>query len=496
MTDTRLRVSPKPVTLLSRIRDRRYCLINQGGALLVTRLWPSIPAERITLVSRFFNVAVNFMLNGVMLWLVIWLLIPRMLGTSAAGMGTLAQAIPATIVALFVFTLGALVGIAQLSINAYGQRAALMLVEDHAVAVTVIRPLILAVFSLVLAGQIPDIGIPSEAVTAGFATLAILTVGIIVQSVALLGGTLLRYTAPITFSDLVVEDVPGHLSVGAVSLVRWKVPMFEEMAKLAIRRGDSAAVTASLQGLRRIAEAYTTAYGSGEAPEVRGMPFPEADPPLTMYGWLGHDLQESLTRIGEDALRQGAPTADSDHTVDSIEDATGGFIRAGLLPEAKRLIEGLILLGCTSHQVGSGYVNQIVRPAPSLVRVMKLSQAYGARYLAAYALTGWALVISYADEHFGGPDQPLGRHPNWWPGLRTMGDAPPFDAAGAILDGAEWQQKWANQMNWSVAFVAFMLAVAKESHPLAISGAPPPPMPTPNEVSALQGADEAQDSPT
>lgn len=456
------------------------------GALVVPRIWRSIPAERITLVARFFNVAVNFALNAAVIWLVIWLAVPGLLGTSAAGMGTLAQAIPATIVALFVFTLGALVGIAQLSINAYGQRAALMLVEDYAVAVTVIRPLILAVASLVLAGQIPDTGFPSEAVTAGFATLALLTVGVIVQSVALLGGTLLRYTAPLAFSNLVVDDVEDHLAIGFVQLVRWKVPMFDEMAKLAIRRGDSAAVAAALQGMRNMAHAYAEA--SSVSPRSRGMPFEADDPPFAMYGWLGEDLRESLFRIGEDTLRQGAASEDSDHTVESIEEAARVFILHGLLPEAKRLIEGLIGLGCTTHQVGAGYINQMVRPAPCLIRLMNLCTQCGAAHLAAYSLAGWALVVSYADEHFGGPDQPLGRHPNWHPGIRNMGTTPPWDEAGALLDTAAWREKWSNQMNWGAGFVAFMLAMAKQIHPIVKAGGQPPPMPTPDELAAMEAA--------
>jgi hypothetical protein len=114
--------------------------------------------------------------------------------------------------------------------------------------------------------------------------------------VGLLGATLLRYTAPLSFSDLVVEDVESHLEIGAVSLVRWKVPMFEEMAKLAIRRGDSAAVSAALQGMGGITSAYVRA--SSVNPAARGMPFPNDDPPYTFFAWLGDDLRETLARIG------------------------------------------------------------------------------------------------------------------------------------------------------------------------------------------------------
>ncbi len=403
-------------------------------------------------------------------------------------MQSLAQAIPATIVALFVFTLGALVGIAQLSINAYGHRAALMLIEDHAVAVSVIRPLVLAVVALLLAGQIPDSGDPPEAVTAGFATLALLTVFVIVQSVGLLGATLLRYTAPLTFSDLVVEEVQPHLEVGAVTLVRWKVPMFEEMAKLAIRRGDSAAVGAALQGLGGIVRAYVEA--SAVCPEARGMPFENDDPPLILYGWLGEDLREALARLGEDTLRQGAPSEDSDHTVDRMEEAARRFLLAGLLPEAKRMVTGLIALSCTTHQVGSGYINQMVRPAAGLARLVPLCARCNAPHVAAYSLAGWALAVSYVDEHFSGPDEPLGRHPNWGPGLWTFGVDPPWAGAAEIIQSVDWQRKWANQMHDGYEFVLLLLALAHQSHQVVHSGGELPTLPTLNELSELEANGE------
>jgi hypothetical protein len=466
--------------LIRFVRTLRSRAISRITFAAVIRVWPEIPGERVVLVATLVNTTVGFALNLVTLWFVVWLVSPGLLGSTAAGMESLAQTIPATIVALFVFTLGALVGIAQLSINAYGHRAALMLVEDPVVAVSVIRPLVLAVAALLLAGQVPDSGAPDELVTSGFSALALLTIIVIVRSVGLLGATLLRYTAPLTFSEMVVSDVQDHLSIGAVRLVRWKVPMFEEMAKLAIRRGDSAALGSALQGLSGVVDAYVVA--TAVCPEARGMPFDDIDQPYAMYGWLGQDLREVLVRIGEDTLRQSAPSEDSDHAVDRLEAATVSMLEVHLFVEAKTLINGLIALGCTTHQVGSNYVNVMVRPAPALARIVLKASAVGSPHLAAYALAGWALLMAYLDGHFGTPDQPLGKHPNWLPGLLAMGSAPPWDEAAQMIASPKWQTRWANQIKLGPDFVLLLLTFAQQTHDMLTAGQPPPDLPSMDEI--------------
>jgi hypothetical protein len=68
-----------------------------------------------------------------------------------------------------------------------------------------------------------------------------------------------------------------------------------------------------------------------------------------------------------------------------------------------------------------------------------------------------------------------------------MGMAPPWDEAGALLDARPWQQKWANQMNLGVDFVALILGMAKETHSLVMAGGAAPPLPSANELQAMDG---------
>ena len=86
--------------------------------------------------------------------------------SSTTGLQTLFQVIPAVIVAVFVLMLGSVLLIAQQLVSAYGTRAPLLLPFDVALVMLIAKPLVVTVAALVLAGQLPDVGAPSESVTA------------------------------------------------------------------------------------------------------------------------------------------------------------------------------------------------------------------------------------------------------------------------------------------------------------------------------------------
>jgi ABC-type transport system involved in multi-copper enzyme maturation permease subunit len=136
-------------------------------------LFPYLAPNRIGATLSAWHVAVATVVNGLILWCAFWLFAPDLLVGSTAGMQTLAEAIPALIVALFIFVLGAVFAVAQVTINSYGQRGVLVLVEDVLFVTPVVRLLVLAVAALLLGALIPDdTPAPAPWLTAGFSAAA------------------------------------------------------------------------------------------------------------------------------------------------------------------------------------------------------------------------------------------------------------------------------------------------------------------------------------
>src|SRR4029077_13355969 len=116
-------------------------------------------------------------------------------------------------------------------------------------------------------------------------------------------------------------------------------------------------------------------------------------------------------------------------------------------------------------------VNLLVRPAGCLARLENHCEAVGQDYLAAYALAGWALLMSYFDGHIAGLHEPMGSHPLWTPSIRNFGDAPPWKRAHAFVDDSTWRGTWANRVKVGFDFVHQHLTDAKEHHGAHRSGA-------------------------
>jgi hypothetical protein len=131
----------RPRDWLARVRDR---VVDRIGIFVLIFFFPDLAPNRIRATVSTWHVAVNTILNGLTLWVAFRLIEPDLLVSGIEGMRTLAQAIPALIVALFIFVLGALFAVAQVAINSYGQRGVLVLAEDLIFIHAVVRLLVLA----------------------------------------------------------------------------------------------------------------------------------------------------------------------------------------------------------------------------------------------------------------------------------------------------------------------------------------------------------------
>jgi hypothetical protein len=355
---------------------------------------------------------------------------------SRAGLQTALQVLPATIVAILVFALGAIFVVAQLAITAYGQRAAVLLGLDGEVHTLIVRPVVLGAGALLLAGQVPDRGDPSSAVTAAVATLVIATVVMIFASAATLGVILSRYTAPRGFPLHVVDPVGNELADGSTDLVVLRGPLLGEALKLALRRGDTISAIAILEAYRSFVDQYLAALQV--QPSVRSH---TTDDGSERQHWLAEDVVSSLVSAGGDGLKFMAPETDVQAVGRTLGGVAENFMRAGEDDDARICMEGLIELGTSSHQITpGGAVNFYGQPAAALAALEAVAEALGKPDLAEYALAGWLLTIAYPAFHFRAP-----RHPEWDWCIQALGPNPPWAAAKARVQSPEWTHTWANK---------------------------------------------------
>jgi hypothetical protein len=275
----------------------------------------------------------------------------------------------------------------------------------------------------------------------------------------LLLATLLRYTAPVSFVDLATADVEDALTNGFTAVARWRVPMLEEMIKLALRRGDSAGVTAGLHGLSRIHRAYINA--SAKNPAARRHLILD-DETNVIEAWLGHDLRGALLRSAETSFSVPGTSDDYDFIIAEYEEALARSLAAGHDEETMALIDGLSLLGCSTLQVGAGYVNFQGRPAGVLARSERRAEEHGQDEIAAQALASWVLVCTYYTVHFSKEGQPVQPHPLWDDGIEDFGPNAPWTRADEIIGSRPWQRHWNNQMELGVGPVKDVFKLSRD----------------------------------
>jgi hypothetical protein len=287
-----------------------------------------------------------------------------------------------------------------------------------------------------LGGQVPDTGAPAHSVTAGVATITVATAALLISAIWALFAFLGQYTAPRNFVLKATESVASHLRAGVIDTVIYKIPMLGEMARAGLRRGESVAVSAALEGLMIIQLAYVDAARSN--PIITRQPSDDRAQERT--GWLGADLSAALVRAGEEYLSVEAAEHDLEAIAWTIEEAAKNAIRANQPDEARELNDGIIRLGVSSHQVRRETVNLWPQAAPSLARTQRVAQERGLLDVSAHALAGWALAVSYMLVHFGA------RHPGLDLSINEMSEDPPFALAADIIRSNQWQRNWTNKL--------------------------------------------------
>jgi hypothetical protein len=388
-----------------------------------------------------------------LVWAFQWRLNPHWLVDSRAGMSTLLQVVPATVIALFVLVLGSVLVVGQLTVESYGPRAAALLVNDPRLRGLVVRALLVVPPALVLTGQVPDSGRPSDAGAAAASTIVlILTFDLILAAAAQLPATLLQYTAPQHFRDLVVADAEDDLRFGSTGFAAQAVSTMGDMLIRGVGRRDSAAVAAAVTGLRKLRTAAL------EAPE--SSLDHRAQDAVGNDDWLGRELCGALLGAAEESLRRGGPGDDLDAVSSELQAAASACVRRGRTPDARLLLRGIAELGARSRGSGGpGEVTLYAPPAEGLARVEADAEQCGARQLAADALAGWILVTSYAQQLFG-----PSRHPLWETSICDLGPEPPWEEARTIITSNEWKRRWASRLPSGVDSVLGTVGAARETH--------------------------------
>jgi hypothetical protein len=388
------------------------------------------------------------------IWGVQWWLCPTWLVSSRAGLQTLFQVIPAVIVAILVFVLGALFVIGQQVLTAYSSRAALLLIHGTALRGAVIRPLVITLAAVLLAGQVPDGGQPSHAVTAAAATLVLATVLVVRSSGVVLLAAFTEYTSPVNFVKAVLDHVDLYLEQGVPQMVRFRVVLLGDMARLAIRRGDSASLKAATGGLIDFQDIYI-AVGQ-EIPQARTYAYDDHE----QEGWLGEELSEALGTSMDEVLAGPGSEADFEKVANALNHAALRFTVTGFETEAVWMADALASSAVSVHQVTpSGTVNMQAKASPGLAEMERSAETQGIHDLAVTALANWCLVQSYAATQFG-----LDVHPRWNEDLQLLGDDPPWWDAGELIMSDEFTSRWFNKMPAGPSAVIAALLASVERH--------------------------------
>lgn len=411
----------------------------------------------------------RYLLFWTAVWLLQWWLAPTWLVGSRAGLSTLLQALPGAVIALLALIFASFYILGQQAANVYGSRAVAVLLLDSQVLYLLARALVLAVIPLLLGGQVPDRGDPSNSITSLVATITLAAAVLIPSAANILMGLLGAYTAPRSFVMRTVEPVERYLGNSDLNLVVFRVTALGEMVRAAIRRGEGVAVIAGLEGLQRMQKAYIKV--ASENPGIRVQRSDDGSD--VREGWLGEDLADTLARAGEEALRSGAVEHDTDAIADMLDGATLDAVKAGQVGEARALIRALIRLGVSSHQIRPGTINLWPQSAGALARAEKEAED-SLGDVAPDVLAAWALVVAYPVYHFGHP------HPAFELSTDELGAHPHWEAARRLIESSDFQRSWANKIYGNTPHLLEALRLGAMRRGVALDDwpkLPPPPEP-------------------
>lgn len=373
----------------------------------------------------------------VVIWLFQWWLLPTWLVGSQNGIQTALQVLPAVVVAIFVLVLGSLFVLGQQSVTLHGARAAIVLPLNPRMRAIVWQPLLLTAAALLLSGQVPDQGAPSEPVTAAVATLMLATVGVLIYSTSSLYVLYSESTAPAIFSQQVLSGVLPHLRRGQSGNVVFRAGLLTEMLGQAVTRGDSTSVVAALRAIIQLHEAYLEAAKVN--PDARRHTYDDGD---TTQAWFANEVANGLVAAAMDAI---ASSRASEDDIDQILDTVGHIGERAASAHHPEEVEAMILAlakiaTCVQQVQPSGAINHPARTLRLLAQLEEAAERAGDRERAALAMVCMMLALTYAESRF---EQ---ENPNFANSVRVLGEDPPFFDAGDILESEDWVGRWANKL--------------------------------------------------
>jgi len=444
----------------------------QGVLVMATGGWvlivvPKLNASTRGIVARLALSVWRYALTWAAVWAVLWWQAPTLLVGSRAGAQTVLQVLPAVIVAVLVLALGSLFVIAQTAVGTWGTRSPAMLTLDEDIAMSVSRPLVLAVAALLVAGQVPDAGNPPAALTAAIAALMFAAARLILTVTVITPSVLQRYTLPRGFPQHVVEerDLGRELDAGELGYVVFRGPLLGEMARLAVRRGDSVALGATLEAIDQLHAVVLAATET--QPELRTF---VTDEGAAREGWLADDLSRALVAVADEALRSNATGDDLNAVSATLAKLADGFMRAGDGGSAQTCVRGLAEMGTSHLQVTAHSTNVNSEPVGQLAWLEAQAEACGDPDTAADTLASWALCAAYVRFHLGASQHPL--QPR---SIHAFGPSPPWAGALRLImdDEVGWLRPWANKVGDNVQEVVTEVLRAADEH-AELHGLPKP----------------------
>lgn len=366
-----------------------------------------------------------------------WRYYPTWLVSTRTGLQTILQAIPATVIALFVLAFTTLFVVVQQAVLVFSSRTPLLLASDSRVKRLVARTALIAIVATVLGSTIPDDDNPPTWLTAGGATVVIATVLLVVNYGRFVTSIIVEYSAPRTFILLVVEPIRRLLVSRRPDLlqIRLRISVVGQSLRYALRRDDSEGTSAALEGARLIYGAYASAQ-EGRS-HLRQISFPDSGP---IVGWVGIELSRIFVDATEEALRLSAPQNELDGLVDNLGAVTKLSIEAHQDIDTHPLVEGLLFLSMSPYQSAEGVTNYLVRTGPALASSEAIAENEGCESIAVEALAALSAAMVFFRLR-SGQDHPALREC-----VDKLGPNPRWDEAINLVSEASWKSRWVNQL--------------------------------------------------
>lgn len=386
-------------------------------------------------------------------WVIQSLWIPRWLVSSHAGLQTLVQTLPATLIALFALAFATLFVAIQQVTNTFSSRAPLILASDARVLRIVARTVMITASSLILGAITPDTKSMPSYLTAAGATLVIASAWLVYSYGRFAYLLIIDYSTPRSFADHVVSPVRNRINKKkyATGYIVFRVPLLGQTLRYALSRDDIETLHASLEGLQELQKICVDA--ALHEPSIRDHQLGEGN---VRQGWLADELRRIYAGGCEQALRSQTPQEEIDLIVDHFANATRVFINGHQQSESKDMMTGLARIATTPYQVTPFATNFMPRPASALASLEKTAENADESCLAKYALANWAVAIFYPQYQF------MRVHPLFAEGARSFGEHAPWTAAIELASDPNWYSQWVNKFESSADQLASILRLARD----------------------------------